>query len=659
VELLAPDGPAGRFRRSRRIIGAGSVSPPGRVSLVRAVNPLRPHRVSLLKAARVNLLKKPSDQRYRWAAFAPEPLRPPSRVRRVLGRVGRIVGHEWSLASLASALLAVVMTWPALRHPTSTVPQDLGDPLLQAWQMAWSGHALKTDPAELWHSNSFYPERFSFAFSDTLLGYAPLGILGNGVAAALLRYNMAFVLAFALAFLGAYALVRQLGAGRAGALVAGAAFAYAPWRWGSGGHLNVLSSGGIVLALAMLARGHGFSLRDGYQPDRVKIGWVIAGWAVAAWQLSLGFGIGLPFAYALGVIVVLAAAAWALRIDGRLRLFGWWATRRRIPFRLALADLGGIALFVAAGAALAYPYLRVVGEHANSRRTTGDVDLYSPPAHGFLTAPEQSWLWGGRHTDLRAGLMSPPENARLLGYVLIGLALAGLVYSIWSAYVRFVLLVGMAGTALLAMGTNAPFDGEASYLLLYKLPGWDGLRTPGRLVLWTTLFAALLAAGAVGAFAARIHEYVAERVPARPGVLLRAAMVLPLALVLIEGIPDRDQPTVPPAPAALRSAEAPILVLPTNPVHDEAVMLWSTDGFPAIVNGGSGFTPERQAEVREVTENFPDAASIRLLRDLGVRTVIVLLDRVRGTPYAGAVEADAEGLDIEREETPEAIIFRL
>jgi hypothetical protein len=616
--------------------------------------------VSLVKRPRlVSLVKRPADQHSRWAAFAPEPVRPPSRLRRVLARAGRVLSHEWTLAAVGATLLAVVMTWPALRHPMRTVPQDLGDPLLQAWQIAWSGHALKSNPDGIWHSNAFYPERYSFAFSDTLLGYAPLGLLGNGVGAALLRYNLAFVFAFALAFFGAYALVRQLGAGRIGALVAGAAFAYAPWRWSHAGHLNVLSSGGIVLALAMLARGHGFSLREGYRPDRVRIGWVIAGWAVAAWQLSLGFGIGLPFAYALATIALIAAAAWALVVDGRLRLFGWWATRRRFPRRLARADLGGALLFVAVGALLAYPYLLVVADHPNARRTLGDLDIYSPPAHGFLIAPEQSWLWGDRHAGLRATLESQPEGTRLLGYTLIGLALAGLVYSIWSAYVRFALLVGMVGTAVLAMGTNAPFGGQVSYLLLYKLPGWDGLRTPGRLVLWTTLFAALLAAGAVSAFTERIEEYVAERVPARPGALLRIAMLLPLVLVLVEGIPDREQPTVPPAPAALRTAEAPVLVLPTSPLHDETVMLWSTDGFPAIVNGGSGFTPERQAEIREATENFPDAASIRLLRDLGVRTVVVLLDRVHGTPYAGAIDADAEGLDIEREETPEAIIFRL
>ena len=55
--------------------------------------------------------------------------------------------------------------------------------------------------------------------------------------------------AYALCFAGAWLLARELGAGRAGAAVAGAAFAYAPWRLEQEGHLHIISSGGIALAL--------------------------------------------------------------------------------------------------------------------------------------------------------------------------------------------------------------------------------------------------------------------------------------------------------------------------------------------------------------------------------------------------------------------------
>ena len=45
---------------------------------------------------------------------------------------------------LGGLLLTVGATWPAARHPARTFPGDLGDPPVQAWQVAWSGHALLT-----------------------------------------------------------------------------------------------------------------------------------------------------------------------------------------------------------------------------------------------------------------------------------------------------------------------------------------------------------------------------------------------------------------------------------------------------------------------------------------------------------------------------------
>src|SRR4029453_92791 len=97
--------------------------------------------------------------------------------------------------------------------------------------------------------------------------------IGHGPVAAVVRYNIMYVLVSAGASFGAYALLRQLGAGRAGSSPPAAAFASAPWRLAQAGHLQVLSTGGIALALAMLARGHGYSFRDGYSPDRVRPGW--------------------------------------------------------------------------------------------------------------------------------------------------------------------------------------------------------------------------------------------------------------------------------------------------------------------------------------------------------------------------------------------------
>jgi len=572
-----------------------------------------------------------------WEHFAPAPQRPPGRVGRVARRVGRVVGHEWTLAALAALVLAMAMHWRSVLHPTDTIPADIWDPTLQAWQLAWSGHALLTDPANLWHGNAFFPDKYSYVFSDTLFGYFPFGLFGNGPTAALVRYNLLFVLLHALAFLGPYALVRQLGAGRTAAALAGAAFAYAPWRWGQAGHMHVLSDGGMVLALAMLARGHGFSFTRGFERERTRWGWVIGGWLVAAWQISLGFGIGLPFAYLLGGIALVVGVRWLARAVRGRPVPGRW---------VLLANGVGITVFLAVGAIMAQPYLEVVKLHPEARRSVGDLEIYSPTLNAFLTAPAQSWLWGKAHDAARAAMQAPAETTLLPGFMLIGLAVAGLFFSVWSVRIRLWLLGGTVLSAALALGTHF-FAGDLAYVLLFKYaPGWQGIRTPGRLAVWTTLLLAVLAAGAVASLVSRSYELAAERVPSRPSLLMRLGTLLPLLLVLIEGTNKVDHPVVPPQPVAVRDAVGPMIVLPTSQWDDENVMLWSTTRFQPIVNGGSGFYPPEQTAAREAMKSFPDASSVDFLHQLGVKTVVVVKDKVLGTDYARAATPDPSVRDL-------------
>ncbi|SIN27451.1 hypothetical protein [Micromonospora cremea] len=588
----------------------------------------------------------------RWEAFASAPEPVPSLLSRAARAVGWFLIHEWTLASLGALALAVLMTWPTLRYPRYTLPQDYWDPSLQAWQMAWSGHILLTEPARLWQSNTFFPELWSFAFSDTLLGYAPAGMLGSGPEDAVLRYNIMFVLAHALATLGAYALARQLGAGRIGAAVAGVAYTYAPWLLAQAGHLHVLSNGGIPLALAMLARGHGWSLRHGYRPERRHDGWVYAGWLVAAWQLSLGFGIGLPFAYFLAGAMLVAVVLFYAR---RLR------TGQAPPFgrRMLVANLVGGMLFAGVGLLMAIPYFKVTQLHPYAERTIGDISIFSPPASGFVTAPAESRIWGGLHEGARAALPWHPEMTLLPGFVLYALAAGGLFFSVWRLRHRLLLLVGVLVTMAFAMGTRF-FDGSFTYVPLFEhAPGWNALRTPGRLMLWTTLLLALLAAGAVTALTERVRELAAQRIPSWPGPWLRLATLLPLLLVAVEGLNTTPHPVVPTQPAALRTVEGPLLVLPSNQSLDQHVMLWSTSRFPDVVNGGSGFTPRQLDDVRRVTQSFPDQTSADYLRTLGVRTVVLLRGQVAGTPWEITIDAPVDSLGITRQEIDGAVVYRL
>ena len=107
---------------------------------------------------------------------------------------------------LGACLLAVVMNWPLILNLGETIPKDLGDPLPQSWQVAWGGHALGHQPLDFFQSNQFWPLADSLAFCDALIGYAPAGLIGSGPEAAVVRYDLLFLFAYALCFFGAYLL---------------------------------------------------------------------------------------------------------------------------------------------------------------------------------------------------------------------------------------------------------------------------------------------------------------------------------------------------------------------------------------------------------------------------------------------------------------------
>src|SRR5438128_913570 len=105
--------------------------------------------------------------------------------------------------ALVGVALSVVMSWPLVLHLNHDVANDAGDPLIETWQVAWTGHALLHQPLHFFDSNAFWPEHHSLAFEDAMIGYAPTALVGSGTVVALIRYNLLYLFAYALAFLGA------------------------------------------------------------------------------------------------------------------------------------------------------------------------------------------------------------------------------------------------------------------------------------------------------------------------------------------------------------------------------------------------------------------------------------------------------------------------
>src|SRR5262249_18638857 len=101
-----------------------------------------------------------------------------------------------------------------------------------------------------WNANIFHPHPLTLGYSEHLAAQAfqilPIyWATGNPI----LSYNLIFLSTFVLSGLGAFLLVRDLTDNPRAAFVAGAAYAFAPYRVASLPHIQVLSSAWMPFVL--------------------------------------------------------------------------------------------------------------------------------------------------------------------------------------------------------------------------------------------------------------------------------------------------------------------------------------------------------------------------------------------------------------------------
>jgi hypothetical protein len=563
----------------------------------------------------------------------------------------------------AGVALAVLTSWPLVLHLPSRIAPDLGDPVRTAWQIAYVGHAMLHDPLHLFDANAFYPHPLSLAFSDSLLGYGPTAFFGSGTVAALVRYNLLFLFAWSLCFLGAYLLARELGLGRLGGAVAGVAFAYAPYRVTEAGHLHVISSGGIPLALFLLLRGYRRSSRR----------LVLAGWLVSAWQVSLGFTLGLQFSYFMAVLALLVLWHWwrgrstpqGLRPLGRSAAQGGPAAnagsssvldRTPVPRHLLAVTCIGIAVFGAIAIYQARPYLRVSHLYPTAARTIKEVKNYSSGPAALLSASSENRVWGSATAPIREHVHSKNEDVFFPGLTILALAILGLCVSLYTRRLRLALLAGVVVCSVLAMGLGLTGAGYPYRLLFDYAPGWNGVRVPGRVFTLATLFYALLAAAGAQWLVWRLRAWEAgpsrspasstpisstptSSTPARstaraathggPRARLLSLPTLLGAVLLVgllgEGAGHMAHPVVPQPARAEVGLPGPLLDLPTDGAADRVWQYFSTDGFYKIPIGNSTFDIPAVDDLRGGMSGFPDRASVEKLRYYDIRTVVLHL----------------------------------
>ena len=362
---------------------------------------------------------------------------------------------------------------------TATISHPFGDPLLNAWTLAWDADRIRHGFAGYWDGLFFYPYRDSVAYSEHLLGIAlftaPLQWLtGNPI----LVLNVATIASTTLLASTTFLLARELTSRTDAALLAGVAAACSPYRLGHDYHLQVLVSGWMPLALLGLHR----YLGTGTTRALVLL--------VAAFTLqALSNGYFLFF------------TALPLAVVG---LHGLW--RRRTRWRLLVPRLLGAAVtMLALVAPVAIAYARVRREQGFTR-TLADVSQYAATPVAYLQVSPRAWLWG------RMLPHGGDEMQLFPGLVVLVLAVMAVVAAavqgrssrdatrpdareLTLLYAGIVVLMALLslGPYPLSWLTSLPVSGPYGWLMAV-LPGFDGLRVPARLAVVVVLGLAVLAA---------------------------------------------------------------------------------------------------------------------------------------------------------------------
>ena len=267
------------------------------------------------------------------------------------------------IMALAYALGAILFTAPLIFRLADTLPQDLGDPLLNTWILAWETRALTERPGAFFDAPIFYPHRGTLAYSEPLLGILPFAfpfILGTGIPA--LGYNVAFLASFWVAALGMARLVRAWGGSRRAAFLAGWLFAGAPYRFAHLIHLQLLYMGWIPLAMAALLR----YLRRPTGRRALDLLLSLLLMTLSAWHLAVFGGIALTL-----------LSVWTL----------WTKDFSPLP-RPAAGKLALVLLawgLITGGVAI--PYLRVASELARHRNLRLAQEFSAWPIDGLAAAP--------------------------------------------------------------------------------------------------------------------------------------------------------------------------------------------------------------------------------------------------------------------------------
>jgi hypothetical protein len=607
---------------------------------------------------------------------------PTPEVRPPAGELRRTVA-----AAVLYLAITLLLAYPLALNPRSSVMPGDPDTDLFMWTLAWNTHALTTDPLSVFDANIYYPHRNTLAFSENLLGStlfaAPvLWTTGDTI----LALNVVSLSSIVLSALGAFVLARRLGLGLPAALLCGMAFAFSPPRFFRLGQLHLTTLQWVPFCLAFMhtyldggwrrdlriALGL-FSLQvltSGHGAVFLLVALVcLLGYRFLLGE-ALGPGrrlrdVGVPGVLLLTpAVLMFAPYRYVQEAFGLRRSLEGWETPASsffaspAPLHRLLFERLGVA-FAEEPSAFLFPgfliVILAVAAVVPSRRERRTLDAAAAWPRGWprlafsvslvaiLAALVAVWIHAFGPIRVRAGgamLLSArdPWRAWVVASVAAAMRLALIrrvplrprarLDAFSAGWRRFgvrhrrsaVAVYGLLTVLGILLAAGPPFG---LWPLVYDLPGFNFLRVPSRFMLLAVLGLSVLAA------------FGFERLTARFGGRGRAMAAAGVTAVLIAEcltIPlpgyRRYDVVIPPADRWLATQPGPLVIaeLPTDH-HDErrqsTYMLHSMAHWQKTIHGHSGIRTPLHLELYGKLRDFPSAASMDMLTELGVTHIVL------------------------------------
>ena len=534
--------------------------------------------------------------------------------------------RPWLALTLAALFFVAATPWvlrpwflSADRLPRDTsffATVENADLFLNTWILTWVARASVLDPSTLFDGNIFYPATNTIALSENMIAHVPITapvFAATGSALAVLKAMAleSFVLAGLAMFAFVYVPTRNVGA----ALVAGAAFTFAPWRVHGFPHPQYLATASIPLAL----------LAIDLWIDRRRL------YALGLLAAAIAFQI-LASLY-LGYFILFAVVAYA-----GVRLFFVEAGALRAGLAMSAAVLAGTAV----AAPIALPYLRA--------RADGLLPPFEPTRFaGHAWAP---WDYLSLAFVSLAGVAVLALVGGDLGQRILRRARRnpiGLRPREWALWAVVAVAVLLSTGPYIEVGS---YELPTPYLFFYEtVPGFSSIRGPRRFFIVVLAGLAALA----GLAFARWTRHAPRSFQVGAGVAVAIGCAVAAAPAPSPVLAARLGGNAAPVYHWLAEQDAGVVLeIPSARIDGDLVgagrnaryMLASTLHWQALLNGYSGYEPKTTSFLTPAIRGLPKPEALQLLVNaVDVRWIVVHRDRLIGDEIRAWGRPTTQGLE--------------